>query len=81
MFRKHHRLQEAVALRIFGIRQFQNLLGTSAHRDLFISGVYFLLFHFEPLKLDQTYPQNPEFPALTRFGSEILEIMKIHWKS
>ena len=44
IFWKRHWFQEAVASRILGVREFQDILGTSTHRGLFISGINFLIF-------------------------------------
>ena len=62
-----------ITFRIFRVREFQNILGIPLDEISSFLILFSLLFHFEPLKLDQTYPQKPEFLVLTRFGSEILE--------
>jgi len=69
--RKHRWLQEAVTLRIFGVRELQNILGTSTRRDLFISGVYFLMFSLWTLR------NRPN--VHTKTG--IFVLAGRHWKS
>ena len=72
-YKKHQRLPEAVTLRIFGVREFQNILGIPLDEISSFLVLISLVFHFEPLKPDQTYPQKPGFSVLARSGSEILE--------
>ena len=57
--------KEAATFRIFGAREFQNMLGTSTRRELFISGIAF--FAFSPCTL-QTRPNVTIKTDIFNFG-------------
>ena len=50
------RLQEVVTFRIFGVREFQNVLGIPLDEISSFLALLSWYFHSEPFETEQTYP-------------------------